>query len=108
MRAVPRQDELSSASASARYRACVGQLMYLALDRLDLQYAAGQLARHMADPSADDEAHLRRAVRYVRDRPTASLRLGAQELPTHLTVMVDADWAGDPQTRRSVSGGLLI
>jgi len=51
--------------------------------------------------------HLRRAVKYLRDRPTATMRFELERIPQSIVTWVDSDWAGEAIRRRSTSGGIL-
>ncbi len=62
----------------------------------------------MWSPQRDDWKLLKRMARYPRPRPRMLLRFKHQEPPSHLTVTVDADFAGRRRTRKSTNGGYIM
>ncbi|CAE8582362.1 unnamed protein product [Polarella glacialis] len=104
---LPEQPEGDEPSGS-NYRRGGGQVMYIAHDRPDLQFAAKEVARAMAKPTSLDVTKLKRIARYLKQYPTMTLVLELEELPEALTVYVDSDWAGDGATRKSTSGGIVM
>ena len=89
------------------FRMKLGKLLALSHDRADVQYAAMMLARHAATPTSLDIWRLKRVARYLVKFPKMPLIFAEAERPSHIVVWVDADWAGEQQTRRSTSGGVL-
>ena len=57
--------ELPPQEATA-YRALAARLNYLALDRIDVQYAAKNITKHMAAPRQYDWEALRHVARYLK------------------------------------------
>ena len=92
---------------ATRFRAITARLNYLAADRPDLKVVALAASRHMASPRAADWAILKRAARYLIGTPRAHLLYKWQADPKKLWVSSDSDWAGDPGTRLSTSGGAI-
>jgi hypothetical protein len=89
------------------YPAIVGSVMYAAaVSRPDLAFAANMLARYITKWSLEHYRAAKHLLRYLRG--TADLGLtfdvGGDEQP--LTAMVDADWGGCAETRRSTTGYL--
>ncbi|XP_039822643.1 uncharacterized mitochondrial protein AtMg00810-like [Panicum virgatum] len=85
------------------YRSLARALQWLTFTRPDIAYAVQQVCLHMHDPREPHLAALKRILRYVRD----TLPLGLVLQPSRsgdLTVYSDADWAGCPDTRRSILG----
>ena len=74
---------------------------YLSLDRPDLSFAAGPLARGMKSPTTKDLEELKRVRRYSRGRPVLAIVFEPQTLLGVLEVFCDADHAGDLGTRKS-------
>ena len=98
-----RRDGTSPLSDAASYRRLVGRLLYLNSTRPDICFATQQLSQFMAAPTT---AHLRaahRVLRYLKASPGRGLlfRRGSDH---QLLGFSDADWAGCPDSRRSVSG----
>ena len=62
----------------------------------------------MQNPKQADPVELKRAVRYLLNKPRTVLVFEEQELPKELNGWVDADFAGDLVSRRSSSGLVLL
>ena len=58
------EEELNSHDAEA-YRRMVGKLLYLALDRPDIQFGVKEMARQLMTPTASGMRWLRRMARYL-------------------------------------------
>ena len=89
---------------------CSGAIRISSLgqDRADVPEAAKCLSRRMQSPTQADLVELKRVVRYLLKFPRAVLVLEEQELPKELNGWVDADFAGDLETRRLSSGLVLL
>ncbi len=88
------------------YARAIGTLMYLMLGtRPDIAFAVSCLARYMSNPTPAHEKALKRVFRYLRGSSTFVLAYKGELQP--LVGYTDADWGGDPQTRRSTSGYLF-
>ena len=83
------------------------RLNYLAVDRMDIQYAAEEAARRMSRPRASDWGALHKIGRYLAGKPRLVMTFPWQSLVTSLTTYTDSDWAGCPVTARSTSGGIV-
>ena len=57
--------DLLDAATSVLYRTCVGKLLFAAKDRVDLAYAAKELARDLKEPRKRSWRRLKRAGRYL-------------------------------------------
>lgn len=105
------QQQLAAAllgpAENAQYRRAVGQILHLAHERHDIQYAAKEAARSMQAPKVLDMTRAKRIVRYLKLGPKQCLLFELETNPTELTVTVDGDWASDTATRRSTIGGVL-
>ena len=99
--------DLTPGEASV-YRAVVARLNYLALDRVDLQFAAKTLSRKMSAPTEADWEELRRTARYLRYRPRAMQIFRFEALGSELSGYADSDWAGEKPSMKSTSGGALM
>jgi hypothetical protein len=95
------------AALRALYQRIVGSLNYAAISvRPDISFAVNTLARYMQNPG---EAHLtaaKRVLRYLRATPEVGITLGRRSIgdDSGITVWCDADWATNPDDRRSISG----
>uniref|UniRef100_A0A2N9IMV8 Reverse transcriptase Ty1/copia-type domain-containing protein n=1 Tax=Fagus sylvatica TaxID=28930 RepID=A0A2N9IMV8_FAGSY len=83
----------------------VGALHYLTFTRLDISFAVHQVCQYMAAPTTTHLSAAKRILRYIK----GTLFHGIAFTPGPLTLSVysDADWAGDPDDRRSTSGLLV-
>ena len=93
------------------YRRAVGQLLWLSLERPDLQYSIKKLSQTASKPTEADWCALRRVARYMVGVAETQLRYVAPSSGTPgaevVTTWVDSDWAGCRITRRSTSGGVI-
>ena len=95
-----------AASCKQPYREAIGSLMYLTVGtRPYLSYAICTLAKFVENPSELHWDAVKRVIRYVIHTKNLGLVYGGSELHPP-DVYVDADWAGDKATRRSMSGFL--
>jgi len=100
------------AQMRALFQRIVGALNYAAISiRLDIAFAVNTLARYMQNPG---EAHLtaaKRVLRYLRHTPEIGLVLGGRQTSdtdaTTIDVWSDADWATNPDNRRSITGYVI-
>ena len=97
-------DELDAKTA-LRYRSLAATALYVAADRMDIQFTVKVLMTAMTRPRVLDWLRLERLARYLAQRPRLELRFDYQEQPKSVVVIVDADWAGDEVTRKSTDGG---
>ena len=93
------------------YQSMLGSLMYAMIGtRPDLAYSVGVLSKHSATPGLDHLLAITRVYRYLKN--TMNIRLtyrgtppGARDgISSNLIGYVDADWASDPNDRRSITG----
>ena len=82
--------------------------MFLAHDRPDIMYACKELARFAANPHSADLIRAKRLARYLKGYPTFTWHFHGFEEPTSLVTWVDSDWAGQTDTRKSTSGGIVL
>jgi hypothetical protein len=95
-------DKLSSEDAT-KYRSIVGALQYLLLTRPDLSFCVNRVCQYMASPTTLHWAAVKRILRYLHDTVDLGLcftRMGS----SLLSAFSNADWAGNPDDRRSTGG----
>ena len=88
------------------YRAAVGSLMYLAVNaRPDIMFVTCSLARYLTNYTADHYDRALHVIRYLKGTADLPLVISKERLGDGtLSAWVDADWATDRATRRSVTG----
>lgn len=92
-----------------RFREMVGSLLYLTnKTRPDLAYAVNHCCRRMEEPTSKDWENIKRILKYLVDKKThgISFKAGTREL--NLTAYSDSDFAGDPTTRKSTTGYIVM
>lgn len=100
-------DELGEED-SRRVRRAIARVSYMSQDRADLSVAARVMSQHMARPRAGVVPVVKRVIRYLKKYPRCILEIPAGEEPLSVVeVLTDSDWANDPVSRRSCSGGLV-
>jgi hypothetical protein len=89
------------------YRQLVGSLNYLTITRPDISFAVQQVSQFMQSPRHLHLAAVRRIIRYLLGSSNRGLFYPAGS-PISLVAYSDADWAGCPDTRRSVTGWCMF
>lgn len=85
------------------YRQLVGSLIYLTVTRPDIAYAVHVVSQFMSAPRTSHYSAVLHILRYVRGTLLHGLHFSADS-SLLLTGFSDADWAGDPTDRRSITG----
>nr|CAD1837402.1 unnamed protein product [Ananas comosus var. bracteatus] len=85
------------------YRRIVGKLIYLTITRPEITYAVSTLSQFMQQPRRPHLDAMHRLVRYLKEAPGQGLFFPSQG-QLKLSSYCDADWAGCPTTRRSMTG----
>ena len=91
------------------YRSGVGMLLYLVKhSRPDIANATRELSKLMDKPTPAAMKELHRVIKFVLDTPTLGLKMAPSKLTQDGQVILDfdsdSDWAGDKDTRISVTG----
>ncbi|BBG99739.1 transposable element gene [Prunus dulcis] len=89
----------------SEYRSVVGALQYLTLTRPDIAFAVNHVCQFMHQPTSAHWVAVKRILRYLNGTSTHGLFYK----PGSLSLMAysDADYAGDPDDRRSTGGYCL-
>ncbi|CAL8077757.1 unnamed protein product [Prunus armeniaca] len=84
------------------YHSIVGALQYLTFTRPDIAFAVNTVCQFMHNPTDVHFGFLKRIIRYLQ----GTLQHGIAFSPGTMLLSgyCDADWAGDPNTRRSTTG----
>ena len=93
------------------FRAVVGKLQYITVVRPSLMLATKCLSYKLASPALADLTRAKKVLRYLKGTQELNLYLSIPALKPnelnktlkHITGYSDADWAGDPVTRKSTS-----
>ena len=94
-------DTLGEAEAS-EVRSMAGKSIYLAVDRPDVTYAVREICRDMSAPKVRTLIRVKRLAKYLSGRRTLRWHFFYQEETGILQAMVDSDWAGNTDDRKSV------
>jgi hypothetical protein len=111
----PTTQKVKNEMAKHPYRRVIGCLMFLAgCTRPDISFAVNQLAKYSANPGMAHWLALKELVRYLSGTADYGLLYSAK--PTqdgsfpifYSQIFADADFASDPDSRKSVSGGCIL
>jgi hypothetical protein len=91
----------------APYREMVGSLMYLIHTRPELSFAVGAVSHYSANPGPQHLTAVRRILRYIKGTVSFGLVLGGKEELPLLEVWADYDYAGDHDSRKSMTGFIV-
>jgi hypothetical protein len=85
------------------YKRLVGRLLYLTITRPDISYSVKLLSQFMDSPWQPHMDAATRVLRYLKSSLEQGLFYSASSVP-HIKAFCDSDWAGCPDTKRSVNG----
>jgi hypothetical protein len=88
------------------YRQVIGALQYCTLTRPDISYAVNQLCQFMHAPREPHWIATKRVLRYLKG--TIDYGIHYTQSTTTLDAFCDADWAGNPDDRKSTSGYVVF
>ncbi|CAN6708560.1 unnamed protein product [Malus baccata var. baccata] len=88
-----------------QYRSIVGALQYVNFTRPDIAFSVNQCCQFMHSPMTSHVVAVNRILRYLSGTLDYGLHFKPGQL--HLQAYSDADWAGDPNDRRSTSGHVV-
>lgn len=101
------EDPLDEWQTETKFRAVAARLSYLAHDRSDLQYASNCVSKHMSKPSPRGWRILKRVGRYLKGNERLVQGSPWAEKAVGIDAYGDSDWAGDRQSGKSTSGGVI-
>jgi histone deacetylase 1/2 len=91
------------------FRSIVGALQYATLTRPEISFSVNKVCQFLSNPLEEHWKAVKRILRYLSG--TLQHGLLIQAAPTHqplsLIGFCDADWASDPDDRRSTSGACI-
>lgn len=85
------------------YRSIVGSLQYVLLTRPDIAYTVNKLSQFLAHPTISHWQACKRVLRYLQSTSHFGIQFFNSGSVT-LTAFSDADWAADPDDRKSTGG----
>ncbi|KAM1010062.1 hypothetical protein TB1_044704 [Malus domestica] len=88
------------------YRSIVGALQYLTFTRPDISFSVHQVCQFMHCPMDSHYAAVKRILRYLKGTIDLGIQFRKGDLNLH--AFSDADWAGDPNDRRSTIGLVMF
>lgn len=90
------------------YREAVGSLIYLAVpSRPDIFYVVNQVAHHSENPNRSRWTAVKRIISYLKGTTQLGIQFDGRWSKV-ITGFTDADYAGDPDTRRSTTGFVFL
>ncbi|XP_040945845.1 uncharacterized mitochondrial protein AtMg00810-like [Gossypium hirsutum] len=72
--------------------------------RPDISFAVQQLSQHLDKPTLSHLQAAHRVLRYLKGSPGSGLFFSSSTIQPVLKAFSDSDWAGCPDTRRSITG----
>jgi hypothetical protein len=89
----------------SEYATAIGMLMYAAIcTRPDILFAVQTLSQFNQKPTETHWSAVKRVFRYLKKTSDYKLTYGGEDVSDELIGYTDADWASDPNTRKSTSG----
>ena len=86
-------------SNSTEYCSVVGALQYFTITRLNISFAVNQVCQYMHCPTTAHWCAVKHILRYLKGITTHGLLYSSSSM--ELQAFYDADYAGDPDDRRS-------
>ena len=94
---------------TVEYQQLIGSLMYGSIGtRFDIAHEVGVLSRHNHTPGNQHHTAVKRVFRYLRGASDNYILYDGKSAIEGPVIYCDADWAGDPSDRKSVSGYTAI
>lgn len=103
-------EDMIDSEMHKRYRTGTGMLLYLIkYSRPEISNAVRELSKCLSAPTRAAYREMQRVIKYVLDTPTRGLKIDpVQSKEWVLLLFTDSDWAGDKDTRKSVTGYMLF
>jgi hypothetical protein len=104
-----------SASDAVQFRSLVGCLQYLTFTRPDIAFSVNAVCQFMHNPTTDHYNAAKRILRYIKGTLDSGIMFKKgdlwdkqAQLTVQLSAFSDADWAGDPNDRKSTTGFVIM
>ena len=92
---------------STTYKQAIGSLLYLAINtRPDILFSVSKAASKNENPSYEDWNNVLKIFKYLKGNPNYGIKYTRNN--NKLKIYVDADFAGDKETRKSTSGHVIF
>ena len=101
-------EELLEYDKFKKYQSICARGNFLAVDRMDIQFATKECCRAMSKPTERDWNKLKRLGRYLLGRKRLVYKYKFQEDQGSFTTYSDANWASNKTDRKSTSGGTIM
>ena len=88
------------------FRRLIGRLIYLTNTRPDITFVVHHLSQFVSAPTTQHHQASLRILRYLKQTPGQGIFLAANS-QLQFKCFSDSDWAGCPDTRRSISGYIV-
>lgn len=91
------------------YREAIGSLLYLSTKtRPDIAYATSYGSRYISNPKKSNVNDVKRMFRYVKGTINQGIQYSEGANNETIEAYCDADHAGDPKTRKSTTGYIIM
>nr|KYP51541.1 Retrovirus-related Pol polyprotein from transposon TNT 1-94 [Cajanus cajan] len=92
------------------YRSIVGALQYATITRPEISFSVNKVYQFMSHPLAHHWSTVKHILRYLKGTTSWGLHLqpAPSNSPLSIHAYCDADWASDPDDRRSTSGASIF
>lgn len=101
-------DQSEPVTTEVPYRQLIGALMFVAtVSRPDICYATSYLSQYLDKPTQSLWTQAKRTLRYLKQTADVGL-LYVKNEDVSLHTYSDADWAGDSNDRKSMSGSVTL
>ena len=87
----------------SEYRRLIGSLQYVTMTRPDISFAVNRACQFMQQPTSTHLLAVKRILRYLAGTKSHGITFTASK-SLSLSAFSDADWASNPDDRRSTSG----
>ncbi len=104
----PKSKKEELAMRNIPYREAVGSLLYISIaTRPDISYAVGVLSRFSSNPGMAHWNAVKHLMRYLQGTKDFKLTYAPDGSSDRFTTYSDADFAGEPDSKRSTSGYVI-
>jgi histone deacetylase 1/2 len=91
------------------FRSIVGGLQYVTITRPEISYSVNKVCQFLSSPLEEHWKAVKRILRYLQGTLHHGLLIKPASTSEHMSLVgfCDADWASDPDDRRSTSGACI-